>query len=78
MSLDQVHNVLQTAFGRDDMHLHRSTPNDPFASLRPIDGGIPESQQWLPRQKCEEPTDTPEEDCSLDRLLGAGLRCGIL
>jgi hypothetical protein len=40
--------VLQVAFGWEDPHLHRFTPDDPFAPLRPIDGEIPEVQQWLP------------------------------
>jgi hypothetical protein len=40
--------VLQVPFGWEDPHLHRFTPDDPFAPLRPIDGEIPEVQQWLP------------------------------
>jgi hypothetical protein len=69
MTLKQVHQVLQAAFGWEDMHLHRFTAEDPFGSLRPVDGEIPEALQWLPGQECEEPTDRPEEDCSLDQLL---------
>lgn len=69
VALDQVHEVLQVAFGWEDAHLHRFTPDDPFAPLRPVDGEIPEVQQWLPGQECEEPEDRPEEDCSLDDLL---------
>jgi hypothetical protein len=64
--------VLQAAFGWEDMHLHRFTTGDPFAPLRPIDGEVPEALHWLPRQECEEPTDRPEEDCSLDQLLALG------
>lgn len=33
---------------------------------------FPEVQQWLPGQECEEPGDSPEEDCSLDQLLALG------
>lgn len=36
MALDQVHEVLQVAFGWEDAHLHRFTPDDPFAPLRPV------------------------------------------
>jgi Plasmid pRiA4b ORF-3-like protein len=72
MTLDQVHDVLQAAFGWEDAHLHRFTPDDPFAPLRPVDGEIPEVRQWLPGQDCEEPEDRPEEDCSLDGLLALG------
>lgn len=71
-SLDQVHGVLQVAFGWKDAHLHRFTDSDPFAPLRPIDGEIPEALQWLPQQWCEEPEDRAEEDCSLDQLLASG------
>ncbi|WP_427136582.1 plasmid pRiA4b ORF-3 family protein [Pseudarthrobacter sp. S9] len=71
-SLDQMHGVLQVAFGWEDAHLHRFTDSDPFAPLRPINGAIPEAPQWLPTQWCEEPADRPEEDCSLDQLLARG------
>ncbi|WP_251040262.1 plasmid pRiA4b ORF-3 family protein [Arthrobacter sp. ISL-72] len=72
LTLDQVHQVLQTAFGWEDAHLHRFTADDPFAPLRPVDGEVPEALQWLPGQECEEPEDTPEEDFSLDQLLALG------
>jgi hypothetical protein len=72
LSLGQVHEVLQTAFGWEDEHLQRFTAGDPFARLRPVDGEIPEPVQWLPAEWCEEPTDLAEEDCSLDQLLTAG------
>jgi hypothetical protein len=72
LSLGQVHEVLQAAFGWEDAHLHRFTANDPFARLHPVDGEIVEPPQWLPAAWCEEPTDLPEEDCSLDQLLAAG------
>lgn len=72
MTLNQVHQVLQAAFGWEDVHLHRFTAEDPFAPPRPIDGEIPEALQWLPRHECEEPDDRPEEDCSLDQLLTLG------
>jgi hypothetical protein len=72
LTLDVIHQVLQTAFGWEDMHLHRFTANDPFAPLRPVDGDIPETLQWLPRQECDEPDDRPEEDLSLGQLLALG------
>jgi hypothetical protein len=66
--------VLQTAFGWEDMHLHRFTALEPFVPLRPVDGEFPEDLQWLPRQECFEPDDRPEEDLSLEQLfvLGSG------
>ena len=73
MALDQVHRVLQRAFGWEDAHLHRFTTSDPFAPLRPVDGEVPEVLQWLPGQECEEPGDRSEEDCSLEQLLAQGL-----
>lgn len=72
LALSQVHQVLQTAFGWEDAHLHRFVASDPFAPLRPVDGEFPEVLQWLPGQECEEPGDRPEEDCSLDQLLALG------
>jgi hypothetical protein len=72
LSLSQVHEVLQAAFGWEDAHLHRFTAGDPFARLSPVDGEIPEPVQWLPAEWCEDRTDLPEENCSLDELLAAG------
>lgn len=72
LTLSQVHQVLQTAFGWEDMHLHRFLTKNPFAPLRPTNGEFPEVAQWLPRQVCEEPSDRPEEDCSLTQLLVLG------
>jgi hypothetical protein len=72
MALDQVHELLQAAFGWEDAHLHRFTAEDPFAPLRPVNGEVPDAVQWLPGQECEEPGDRPEEDCSLDQLLALG------
>lgn len=72
-SLAQVHTILQAAFGWEDAHLHRFTASHPFAPLRPINGReVPEPVQWLPAQWCDEPTDLPEEDCSLQQLLAEG------
>lgn len=36
LALSQVHQVLQTAFGWEDAHLHRFTSGHPFAPLRPV------------------------------------------
>ena len=72
LSLAQVHEILQVAFGWEGTHLHRFTAGDPFARLRPVDGEIIDPPQWLPAQWCEEPTDLAEEDCSLDQLLAVG------
>lgn len=72
LTLNQVHQVLQTAFGWEDAHLHRFTAIDPFARLRPVNGEIPDTLQWLPGQECEEPDDRPEEDFSLNQLLALG------
>ncbi|MEY9776393.1 hypothetical protein ABH915_002001 [Arthrobacter sp. MW3 TE3886] len=72
LSLGQVHEVLQVAFGWEDTHLHRFTAADPFARLRPVDGEIIEPPQWLPAEWCEEPTDLAEEDRSLEQPVAAG------
>lgn len=72
LTLSQVHQVLQAAYGWEDAHLHRFVTSDPFAPLRPVGGEFPEALQWLPKQECKEPGDRPEEDCSLDQLLVLG------
>lgn len=72
VALHQVHQILQAAFGWEDAHLHRFTPDYPFAPLRPVDGEYPEALQWLPGQECEEPEDRPEEDYTQDQLLALG------
>lgn len=72
LTLGQVHRVLQVAFGWEDAHLHRFTDSDPFAPIRPIDGEIPDTVQWMPQDWCEEPADLPEEGYSLDQLLLRG------
>lgn len=72
LTLGRVHRILQVAFGWEDAHLHRFTESDPFAPLRPVDGEIPDTLQWVPADWCEEPTDLDEEDCSLDQLLTRG------
>lgn len=72
MALNQMHRVLQVAFGWEDMHLHRFTALEPFVRLRPVDGLYPEDLQWLPRHECFDPDDRPEEDLSLEQLLVLG------
>lgn len=72
MALNQMHQVLQAAFGWEDMHLHRFTALEPFVRLRPVNGEMPEDLQWLPRQECFDPDDRPEEDLSLEQLLMLG------
>lgn len=72
MTLDQVHQVLQTAFGWENAHLHRFMTDDPFAPLGPVDGELHDVPQWLPEQHCEEPAERPEEESSLDQLLALG------
>lgn len=71
-TLDRIHKILQIAFGWEDIRLHRFTADDPFAPLRPVDGHIPETPQWLPRQECDEPDDRPEEDLTFAQLLALG------
>jgi hypothetical protein len=72
LALSLVHQVLQAAFDWEVAHLHRFTPDDPFAPLRPVNGEIPEAPQWLPGVQCKEPGDRPEQDCTLEQLLTQG------
>lgn len=72
LALNQVHQVLQAAFDWEDAHLHRFTPDDPFAPLRPVNSEVPEVLQWLPGRECDEPGGRPEEECTLEQLLALG------
>ncbi|MFE4542302.1 plasmid pRiA4b ORF-3 family protein [Arthrobacter sp. NPDC056727] len=72
LSLDRVHEALQTAFGWEDLHLHRFTDGHPFMPLRPVNGEYPDPPQWMPRHWCEEPTDLAEEGCTLQELFTSG------
>lgn len=72
LSLDRVHEALQTAFGWEDVHLYRFTEGHPFTPLRPVNGEYPDPPQWMPRRWCEEPTDLAAEDCTLEQLLSSG------
>ena len=72
MALDGVHRVLQAAFGWQDTHLHRFSDLHPFERLRPVDGEIDWPLQWLPGDLVKDPFDMPEEDMTLEQLLGRG------
>jgi hypothetical protein len=72
LALNWMHQVLQVAFGWQDVHLHRFTALEPFVRLRPIDGVFPEDLQWLPRQECSDPDDRPEEELSVEQLFALG------
>lgn len=72
VALNQMHQMLQVAFGWEDIHLHRFTALEPFVRLRPVNGDFPDDLQWLPRQECLDPDDRAEEDLSLEQLLVLG------
>jgi len=69
--LSPAHQVLQTAFGSEDAHLHRFGGSSPFAPLRPVDGEyyttVAGSDAWTPRSctgRVEHPDlRSPKEKC---------------
>jgi hypothetical protein len=48
LTLDSVHEILQTAVGWRDAHLHSFTDTDPYKRLRPVNGKWPEPRRWVP------------------------------
>lgn len=70
LTLDRIHEVLQTAIGWRDSHLHSFTDTDPYQRLRPVNGKLPEPRRWVPQDLLEDSDgDTPETDWSLGMIL---------
>ncbi|WP_253907386.1 plasmid pRiA4b ORF-3 family protein [Arthrobacter sp. 35/47] len=67
LTLDKVHDVLQTAVGWRDTHLHSFTDTDPYKRLRAVNGQVPEPRRWV----AEDLLDDFEEDLlESDYVLG--------
>ena len=72
LTLDRVHDVLQTAVGWRDSHLHSFTDTDPFVRLRPVNGYVREPRRWVSQELLEDSDeDLPETECVLDQVLTA-------
>jgi hypothetical protein len=72
LTLDSVHDIIQTAVGWRDSHLHSFTDTDPYERLRPVNGHLREPRRWVPRDLLEDSDDDlPETDWSLGRILTA-------
>ncbi|WP_253904171.1 plasmid pRiA4b ORF-3 family protein [Arthrobacter sp. Br18] len=70
LTLDKVHEVLQTAVGWRDVHLHSFTDTDPYRRLRPVGGRVPEPRRWVSRNLLEDSDeDLLETDWSLGEIL---------
>ncbi|MCY1676503.1 plasmid pRiA4b ORF-3 family protein [Pseudarthrobacter sp. SL88] len=70
LTLDRVHEVLQTAVGWRDSHLHSFTDTDPYVRLRPVNGHVREPRRWVPLDLLEDnDDDLPETDWTLGQVL---------
>lgn len=70
LALDRVHEVIQTAVGWRDSHLHSFTDTDPFVRLRAVNGHVREPRRWVPLDLLEDNDgDLPEKDWTLGQVL---------
>ena len=73
LTLDSLHEVLQTAVGWRDAHLHSFTDTDPYKRLRPVNGKLPEPRRWVSQELLgDDEDDLPEAGWSLGQLLTPG------
>lgn len=72
LTLDRVHEVLQTAVGWWDYHLHSFADTDPYVRLRAVDGIVREPRRWVSQDLLEDnDEDLPETDWTLGQILTA-------
>jgi hypothetical protein len=70
LTMDRVHEVLQTTVGWRDSHLHSFTDTDPYIRLRAINGIVREPRRWVPLDLMEDSDeDLPETDWTLGQIL---------
>lgn len=70
LTLDRVHEVIQTAVGWRDSHLHSFTDTDPYVRLRAVNGHVREPRRWVPLDLLEDnEDDLPETDWTLGQIL---------
>jgi hypothetical protein len=70
LTMDRVHEVLQTAVGWRDSHLHSFTDTDPYVRLRAVNGIVREPRRWVPLDLMEDSDgDLPETDWTLGQVL---------
>jgi hypothetical protein len=70
LTLDSIHDILQTAVGWRDAHLHSFTDTDPFVRLRAVNGHVREPRRWVPLDLLEDnDDDLPEADWALGQVL---------
>ncbi|WP_285243587.1 plasmid pRiA4b ORF-3 family protein [Pseudarthrobacter sp. fls2-241-R2A-127] len=70
LTLDRVHEVIQTTVGWRDSHLHSFTDTDPYVRLRAVNGHVREPRRWVPLDLLEDnDDDLPETDWNLGQVL---------
>jgi hypothetical protein len=73
LTLDNVHEILQTAVGWRDSHLHSFTDTDPYLRLRAVNGQVREPRRWVSPDLLEDDDDDlPEKDWTLGQILAPG------
>uniref|UniRef100_UPI00138ACDAB plasmid pRiA4b ORF-3 family protein n=1 Tax=Arthrobacter sp. 35/47 TaxID=269454 RepID=UPI00138ACDAB len=72
LTLGEVHEVLQTAVGWRDIHLHSFTDTDPYKRLRAVNGQVPEPRRWVAQDLLDDfEEDLLESDYVLGHVLTA-------
>jgi hypothetical protein len=72
LTLDRIHDILQTAVGWRDSHLHSFTDTDPYVRLCAINGVVREPRRWVPPDLLEDNDGAfPETDWTLGQILTA-------
>lgn len=70
LTMDRVHDILQTAVGWRDSHLHSFTDTDPYVRLRAVNGIVREPRRWVPLDLMEDSDeDLPETTWTLGQIL---------
>ncbi|MFF2317935.1 plasmid pRiA4b ORF-3 family protein [Arthrobacter sp. NPDC058097] len=70
LTLDRIHDVLQTALGWRDAHLHSFTDTDPYVRLRAVNGHVREPRRWVSEDLLEDNEgDLPETAWALGKVL---------
>lgn len=75
LTLDNVHEILQTAVGWRDSHLHSFTDTDPYVRLRAVNGHVREPRRWVSQDLLDDndnDDDLPETDWTLGQILAPG------
>ena len=77
LTLGQVHELIQAAFGWNGMGQHRFTARDPYEHTILADEEVGWPLTWVPAAQIHESDDRSEEEATLAELLTAGRGCAF-